>query len=304
MGRSGVIVSISILAVVLVACKSPSESGDAGTGEPSLKELATSVSVPNEYSGKTGPDYFDQENLYKAIDGMAPEYISYGCVALAMLGWDVSGNSDEKLQVEIYDMGSPLGAYGIYSRAHVGEGDFADIGTEAAVAEDSVEFARGRYYVRILGPLDSQKSLQSIGHSIVDKVPAGPNAEDLLTLLPRKNLIARSDRWIPEAGFGMEFMRRIEVGRYKLGEDTVELHIAPFETEAAAREAFGKFREAMAKQSPKSLEGDREAFIYEDKWIGSVAVFLMDHYIVVAVGYRNSDAMDALLSSIPPSSKV
>lgn len=262
---------------------------------PTLQALARTVLTPQGYLSHGVPVFFDRENLYQAINGMAPEYVSYGCVALAMVEWTRPQDEQEKVQAEIYDMGNALGAFGIYSRAHTGEGEFADVGEEAAVAEDAVEFARGQFYVRLMGPLDSRPALETMARAIVNQVPPGPRPDRFLRSLPREGRVARTERWIPEAAFGMDFMRTVLVARYRLGGREVELYLAPFADVAAACSALRKFRQAVNKREPKTTSGRFPGFEYTDKWMGRVGVFPVGRQLAVIVGYEKDVALEGLL---------
>jgi len=246
----------------------------------------------------TRPAWYRRDNLFEAIDGQATEYISYGCIGLAMLEWKSEKGSAEKIQIEVYDMGSPLGAFGAYSRAHVGEQQFADIGEEAAVAEDAVEFARNRFYVRMMGPVGSSETLRSVARSIVAKIAPGPKPEEITASLPRKGRIARSERWIPEAAFGMDFLRSVFVARYRLGSETGDLYLASFSDTAEAQSGFEKFRQAIRSRSPQDARSRYPGFSNKDEWMGHIGVFQVGRCIAVVVGYGDPDAADGLLAEI------
>jgi len=266
-----------------------------------VRALARNVAAPQGYLAQKSPGFFDRDNLYKAIDGMANEYISYGCRALAMLEWHGARGTEEKMQAELYDMGSPLGAFGIYSRAHVGTGDFADVGEEAAVAEDAVEFARGQFYVRLMGPLDSRPVLETVAKTVVAQVPAGPRPEQLAASLPPEGRVARSERWIPEAAFGMEFMRNVWAARYKLGDKNVELYLASLADPTTASAALRRFRETVKDRSPQTAEGKLPGFIYSDDYLGRVGVFQIERQLAVIVGYEKRPEIEALLQNVAAS---
>jgi hypothetical protein len=268
--------------------------------EPTLAQVAESVPVPKGCQAKGKPEYFDREGLYKAIDGMAPEYQSYGCVGMATLEWPSAKDPNEKIEAEISDLGSPLGAFGIYSRAHAGEGKYEDWGEEVAVDEDAMDFARGRYYVRLMGPeANARPILEPLARAILKRIPAGPRPAEFVKALPEKGRLPRTERWIPEAGFGMEFMRNVVAAKYKSAGTTaaIELHVATFPDAAAAGAAFGKFRETVKEQKPAPIQGNPPGFEYKDEWIGRVGVFHQDRHLIVLVGYEPNGVAKGLLEA-------
>jgi len=297
MRRFFFVAQIAMLPVVM-GCGRLAGVMPQGPAAPTLEALARTVATPQGYLAQGAPAFFDRENLFKAIDGMAPEYVSYGCVALATLEWTNPQDAQEKIQAEIYDMGSALGAFGIYSRAHTGEGEFADVGEEAAVAEDAVELARGQYYVRLMGPLDSRPVLETMARAVVSHVPPGPRPDAFLRALPKEGRVARTERWIPDAAFGMDFMRAVLAARYRLDGKEIELYVAPFADEAAARSALSKFRQTVGKREPRTASGYFPGFAYADEWMGRVGVFQVGRQLAVVVGYEESAALEDLLRKV------
>lgn len=292
---------LTAMAAGAVGCGFLSPAKRTASSGPSLSELARSLSAPPGYVQTKGPALYRRDSLYLAIDGMDGEYMSYGCVGLALVEWPKRADAQEKIQAEISDMGSPLGAFGIYSRAHTGKGEFADVGEEAAVAEDAVEFARGRFYVRLMGPPDARAELEKLARAMVAEVPPGPKPDQLLPVLPSEGRVPRSERWIPSAAFGMDFMRDVAAARYQVGDTTVDLQVAALPDAAAARAALDKFRDAVKGRSPQPIEGNPSAFAYTDEWLGRVAVFQIGRRVAVIVGYQKKAAIEGLLGKIAAS---
>jgi len=303
---------LSFVPIAVVAgglgCGHVSRNVPTGRSAPSLPALAQAIAAPPSYTARQAPAIFDRENLYKAIDGMDGEYMSYGCVALALLEWTKLQDPQEKIQAEISDMGTPLGAFGIYSRAHTGDGEFADVGEEAAVSEDAVEFARGQFYVRLMGPLDSRPVLVRMAGTIVAQIPPGPKPEQLVAFLPSEGRVPRSERWIPDTAFGMNFLRNVVAARYRIGEKNVELYVASFPNLPSAQGALNQFREAVKTRSPQSTPGGFPGFSYRDDWLGQVGVFQIERQLAVIVGCEESPAVTALLEKVaaptPPSASA
>jgi len=288
---------VSIVAVLGCGRLSAPKAGQSAG--PSLQEVARALPVPQGYVAQKPPSFFKRDNLYEAIDGQDGEYMSYGCVGMAQIEWAKSSDAQEKIQAEISDMGSPLGAFGMYSRAHVGNGEFATIGgEEAAVGEDSVELARGRFYARLTGPPDARQPLESLARTLVAKVPAGPGVEQLTAGLPVEDRIARSERWIPDSAFGMNFLRNVLAARYQAGQKPIELYLAPFDDASAAQAALEQFRGTKKDRSPQPATGGFPGFTYTDGWLGKIGVFQIGSRLAVIVGDEPNPSIDPLLRKI------
>jgi len=89
---------------------------------------------------------FYSSDLYRYMDGGADIYLKYGLVALAHREYKRAGVD---MTVDVFDMGGPLQAFGIYSAERSPEYRFIDIGTEGYSSESTLNFLQGRYYVRL-----------------------------------------------------------------------------------------------------------------------------------------------------------
>ena len=147
---------------------------------------------------------FYSSDLYRYMDGGADIYLKYGLVGMAHREYKRAGVD---MTVDVFDMGGPLQAFGIYSAERSPEYHFVDIGAEGYSSESTLNFLQGRYYVRqsafgegAAGALDN--FAQAISRSI------GPDrslpAE--LNILPREGRVAHSEKYLVQAPAGHDFL--------------------------------------------------------------------------------------------------
>src|ERR1035437_3876372 len=70
---------------------------------------------------------FYASDLYRYMDGGADIYLKYGLVALAHREYKSAG---VEMTVDVFDMGGPVQAFGIYASERSPEYHFVDIGAE------------------------------------------------------------------------------------------------------------------------------------------------------------------------------
>ena len=90
---------------------------------------------------------YNPENLWEYINGAADQFIDYGFESL-----QVAELSNDSLQVsaEIYDMGLPLNAFGIYMIERPQQASIMKIGTESSISLPAQCFLlKDRFYVKI-----------------------------------------------------------------------------------------------------------------------------------------------------------
>ncbi len=117
---------------------------------------------------------FGTDNLYEEIDGEAELVLPYGVerMTVAVLGRAAKPGSEVRL--EIYRMGSPRDAYGIWSQYRYPDQEILPIPpSEAIVSDTSADFFRGKTFVRVRSrPGDgSRNDVVGISSEIVALLP-------------------------------------------------------------------------------------------------------------------------------------
>ncbi len=140
------------------------------------------------------PETYTPDNLHEYINGEAELYKKYDMVGMATASYRHKNNPNLTFTVDIYDMGTALNAFGIYSYYRRPDMTFADIGEQAIISEVSVRFWKGQYFVNMVGgAVDTSiaKALPQWAATIADGITALPHPEEL-SLLDFENQIPNS----------------------------------------------------------------------------------------------------------------
>ena len=96
---------------------------------------------------------FDRKNLFDHINGEAELYFPYGFRTLVTTVYVNRDNPDASIVVDLYEMGSQLDAFGIYSNYRKADdkpvSTEAGIGTEGFISPSQLMFYQDIYFVRI-----------------------------------------------------------------------------------------------------------------------------------------------------------
>jgi len=160
---------------------------------------------------------YDPASLFEYIDGAAEAYISYDFKEL-VVGNYLHGASKATMTVEIYDMGTSLDAFGIYSAERSPESRFLAVGVQGYLEEGSLNFLAGRYYVKLLGYEGGDRTvayLNSYAASIVSKIKDPAALPVLLKAFPAEGLAANSEKYIARNFMGFKFLNRGYEASYK-----------------------------------------------------------------------------------------
>ncbi len=132
----------------------------AGVPEPQrdLAALLPLSDVPTGWVvGEMGGKHletFNAENLYEKIDGRAESFIQYDVVGMAYTFYHPEKDEANEAQLYIFEMGSPLKAFGKYSSEKPPEAEPIELGDEGYTSAGSVFFYQGPYYVQVVTTTD------------------------------------------------------------------------------------------------------------------------------------------------------
>jgi hypothetical protein len=193
---------------------------------------------------------YDPASLFEYIDGAAEAYISYDFKEL-VVGDYLHGASKATMTVEIYDMGTPLDAFGIYSAERSPESRFLAIGAQGYKEEGSLNFLMGRYYVKLLsyeGGGRTEAYLDSYAAAIASKIKDPAALPILLKAFPEEGRVANSEKYVARNFMGFKFLNRGYEASYK--RDAQEF--AAFVIEARSAEERAAILKQFVDQFAKS----------------------------------------------------
>ncbi len=245
--------------------------------------------------------HFYLSDLYEYIDGGAEVFHGYGMRAMIHQEYR-AGKTD--LTVDIYDMGDPLNAFGIYSAERSPDYHFIRIGAEGYVSDFVLNFLQGSYYVKLSAFSEGDKPeamLQAVAESISRKIGSGRSMPQAFAF-PAHGLVERSEKYVVHAPLGHEFLAPAATALYRFdGKDTtVIVSLASSTAGAAERAARLKDRFAQSgKASPLPGLG-RSAFQGTNSAEGEMLFFARGpDLVIVANPPAQSDIfLKELFSSI------
>ncbi|MFB3902785.1 MAG: DUF6599 family protein [Acidobacteriota bacterium] len=233
-----------------------------------------------------GPAFYGPASLYEYIDGAAEAFIGYDFVALAHA---VYQKGDAEIIVDIYDMGRPDNAFGIYSAERSPDSSFIAVGAEGYQGDFLLNFLHDRYYVKLTAFSESQKGaalLDPFARRISAAVGTAPSLPRPLSLFPADHLLPHTQTFVLKSPLGREFLSPAYSARYRFAgnhEAVVLLSLA--ENPGAAQARVARLRDHLQKtgeykplqEPPGGFQGSTR---YEGKLLafprGDVAVIILN----------------------------
>jgi len=141
-------------------------------------------------------EFYRPDNLYEYINGGAELFLSYGFQGAAAYEYRQEGGIE--IKVDIFDMGDPHDAFGVFWHGCEDLDAFVDPGIQSQYSGGLLTFWKGSYYVSILAyPETPEKRTvvrelaRTIAGAIVQDSPIPP----IIQWLPRRHLVMNSYRY-------------------------------------------------------------------------------------------------------------
>ena len=168
----------------------------AADGEP---DFATRLPAQvGEWRKPAKPVYYERKTLYDYIDGGAELYLAFDFVRATTFAY--TAGQDDEIKVDIFDMGSPRGAFGVF--AHGREAMAADVGQGSEYGGGLLTFWKHRWFVSVLGYPETEskrKAVYELGQAIAALIPETGAPPAILTALPKLGLVEASASHLPSS---------------------------------------------------------------------------------------------------------
>jgi hypothetical protein len=154
---------------------------------------------------------FDPDNLYKHINGEAELYLPYDFKTLGAALYVNKDNPDKALAVDIYKMGSPLDAFGIFSRYRDPDAAEAKIGGGSFVNDSQLMFFKDLYFIQFSASGSTnpeRKVFIDCAMLIAKNIEGGSSRPKELDFLNVPALIPQTETYISRSVLGYAFFKK------------------------------------------------------------------------------------------------
>jgi hypothetical protein len=270
-----------------------------------MKDLAQSIPKKILDWESFGQDaVYDRKTIYDYMDGGAEVYLAFDFRNAFVRKY--KNPTGEEIALDIYDLGSPEEAFGVFSCDR--EDPDAGIGQESEYGYGLLRFRQGRYFVSITAAGDekrAEKAILELGKAVAPLLgPPGP-LPDLLKCLPESGLKRNRTSYFHAAvnlnnRFFIASENILGLGKdtdcvfaeYEVGpEETGDLLIVRYPDEARARAAYESFLKVYLPEA-----GPAAAALTETrKW---TMARTHGNYLAVVFEAASKEYAETLLSAI------
>jgi hypothetical protein len=152
--------------------------------------------IPREIHGWVAVEdrSYDRKSLYTYIDGGAELYLAYRFRRVTVSTYRKAGAGD--IILDVYDMGTPEDAYGVFSAER--ESEDIGVGECSEYGGGLLRFFKGPFFVSIMAveeTVESREAVFSLGRSVAGTILPAGGVPELISLLPEHGLIDTSIRY-------------------------------------------------------------------------------------------------------------
>ena len=274
------------------------------TSEPSLETLLPGDATIDGWRRIGAPVFYSADNLFEHIDGKAEEFIAYDFHKLVSAQYGPEDSDDGTVTIDIYDMGADANAFGIYSYQRYPEADYVEIGGQGFFTEASLEFWKGRYFVKMLTAESSdvvKDAMTRFGQHVSSNIKGDVKLPAILSYLPGKGYVVNSAVFALKDIMGQSFLKNGVEAEYIIDGSVSRLLLAQYTSSEEALEAFNSyskfFQESGGRIEPLSNTGEG-AFATEVSFYGRVIAFHQGKFVGGILGAPESPETVKMLDDV------
>jgi hypothetical protein len=248
-----------------------------------MNGISQELSLPElkGYKKVTNYPVFTPDNLWDFINGAADTYLSLGFEDLHVAEY-VKGRNNIKL--EIYRHKDATQAFGIYSSERSSSFRFLNIGAQGYKTEGSLNFLKGRYYVKIRTNSAAEKVLQSLetlALRVADMLPGEALLPKVLSDFPETGIKKNEETYIRDGVLGHEFLQGAYKAIYETGEMTFSIFIFDKSSPEECRKTVNVWLAKAGLDPDESVAG---RYGFKDGYNGDIFLSWKDSRVVVIQG--------------------
>jgi hypothetical protein len=287
---------------------------DVFSGSTAIESLLTK-DILDGWTLIDGPHLYTKKTLFKHIDGQAELFFKYGFQKSIFAIYQNKKNQGNQIELDIYDMGNVLQAFGIFSRFR-NEDQPGGIGLDSYLDDRSVFFYKGKYFVILYATESNPSTLKQWAAKIASRIVDTSSQPKEIGYFPQNGLKPGSIQYFPEGLLGHQFLKRgfkgtytdkvkakVEVedkGKARTEDKEVQLFIAIFKDSQEAMSALKVYQDDLSKKGKVSSGGiiafETWGLEGEDPYQGKVIVLQKGFYLLGVVGFEKEEYAENLLA--------
>jgi hypothetical protein len=275
---------------------------DVSSGSTAIESLLTK-DILDGWTLIDGPHLYTKKTLFKHIDGQAELFFKYGFQKSIFAIYQNKKNQGNQIELDIYDMGNVLQAFGIFSRFR-NEDQPGGIGLDSYLDDRSVFFYKGKYFVILYATESNPSTLKQWAAKIASRIVDTSSQPKEIGYFPKNGLKPGSIQYFPEGLLGHQFLKRgfqgtyiekVEVKAEVKGKE-VKLFLAIFKDSKKAMSALQVYKDDLSKKGKIHLwipnQFGSNGLKGEDPYQGQIIIVPKGSYLLGIVGFEKEESVE------------
>jgi len=233
--------------------------GDGSTEPvpPTIIQLLPPVEELAGWIIADGPSAYTPDTLYEYLNGGAERYQSNGFRRLVHIRYQLGEDPLTCVTLDVYDMGSELGAFGIYCAGRPATPEPRKWGAQGYRIGTITGAYKGSIFVR--GEADDDRlelmtMLEDLMYRVTDGAAGAAAPPPILAPLPVTHRLFGSERYVPDDLLGHSFLPGGVLTSYEIDDRRAELFFTNLGIEARAAESFTSLRTYFEQRQTIAVE--------------------------------------------------
>jgi hypothetical protein len=202
---------VTILSLQIGGLGTTARAQNSASSHPQFAKLLADP-LPGHPKPQAEASFYKPDTLYQYIDGGADVYLLYDFQVL--LHQDFKSSTAD-ITTDVYDMGKPEDAFGIYSAERSPKYSYIPVGAEGYRSKGVLNFFQDRYYVKLSGSGASADALlDQFARTLSTRIGGSRTAPSLLVKFPQLHRVKHSEQYIRKDPLGHAFLAPAYVVTY------------------------------------------------------------------------------------------
>lgn len=298
--------------ILMCVCIFTVFSGNA-VGDTSNMQSLVPGRTPDGWILKGDPQLFTKETLFEHINGQADLFLQYGFKGSIFARYQNKKSNEEQIDLDIYDMGDVVHAFGIFSRFRQG-GHSGGVGLASSFEDNYAVFYKGKFFVVLQATDSSTAALKQLARTVESRITDNSAPPKEISFFPKRWLNTDSIEYYPQGLMGRQFLKRGFKGTYSVPDgrkaqaDGVNeshessLFLAVFDSPKEAGSSLKSFKEDFAKrgssQLPVHTQSGFDTVTGDDAYQGKLMILQKGRYLVGAAGFEREEDAQGLIGEL------
>src|SRR4030043_2314328 len=162
-----------------------------------LESLIPRRDLPKEWTLIHGPQTYNKKTLFEHINGQAELFLKYGFQKSVFAIYQNKERSENQIEVDIYDMGNVVQAFGVFSRFR-NEDRPGGFGLDSYLDDHTALFYKGKFFVLLYATESNSDLMSQFSKLIALKISDSSPPPKEISYFPKSGFKAGSIQYFPE----------------------------------------------------------------------------------------------------------